>query len=301
MRDITPSTLRRILALKQFPILCDAELGELAMFAENVTEVALPAGTFVATAGARLEALHLVLTGEIATSGGQRRAWGPREVFGALEVLADREASQTAMTTVATTTFQLLAPDVTEILEDSFGVMLAALRGLAAAHMTGARRQPRACLLPERSRAASLGFVERLMLLRQQPAFLAAPLEPLVALAHAAEEVVLPAGTLVTRAGMTDTSSYVIVEGTSYAVGPSGVPRKLGPGDAIGHLEALAGQPHEETIGVAEPMRALKVEASRVFDVIEDHTDFGRAILAALADRLLATPVASGVPHSYVG
>jgi len=143
-------------------------------------------------------------------------------------------------------------------------------------------------MLPEGPRAESLGFVDRLMLLRQQPAFLAAPLEPLVALAHASEEVVLPAGTRVTRAGMTATSSYVIVEGTSSAVGASGVPRMLGPGDAIGHLEALSGQPHEETIEVIELMRALKVDAPRVFDVIEDHTDFGRAILAALADRLLA-------------
>jgi hypothetical protein len=35
-------------------------------------------------------------------------------------------------------------------------------------------------------------------------------------------------------------------------------------------------------------VRALQIDASRVFDVIEDHTDFGRAILAALADHLLA-------------
>jgi hypothetical protein len=37
-------------------------------------------------------------------------------------------------------------------------------------------------------------------------------------------------------------------------------------------------------------MRVLKVDAARVFDVIEDHTDVGRAILAALADGLLARP-----------
>jgi hypothetical protein len=60
--------------------------------------------------------------------------------------------------------------------------------------------------------------------------------------------------------------------------------------EAIGHLEALAGQAHEETIEVVEPMRVLKVETSRVFDIIEDHTDFGRAILAVLADGLLARP-----------
>ena len=288
MPDNTPSTLRRILTLKQFPILCDAELGELAMFADNVSEVVLPANTLVASGGSRLDALHLVLTGEIATTGSRRRTWGPHQLFGGLEVLANREASRTAMTTIATTTLRLLAPDVTELLEDSFGVMLAALRGLAAAYVAGARQQRRACTMPDRPRAESLGFVERLMLLRQQPAFSAAPLESLVALAHASEEVSFPAGTLVTHAGTTASSSYVIIDGASSAVSVSGVPRRLGPGDAIGHLEALAGQPHEETVGVVEPMRALKVEASRVFDIIEDHTDFGRAILAALADGLLA-------------
>jgi CRP-like cAMP-binding protein len=290
MRDVTPASLRRILMLRQFPILCDAELGELAMFAENVTEVVLPANTIVARAGSRLDALHLVLAGEIATTGSRRRAWGPRQVFGGLEVLANREASEAAIATVATTTLQLLAPDVTEILEESFGVMLAALRGLAAAYATDARqrRQPR--LLLERSREDSLGFVGRLMLLRQQEAFSAAPLESLVALAHASEDVVLPAGTLVTRAGIASTSSYVIVAGALSAIDSSGAARKVGPGEAIGHLEALASQPHEETIEVVEPARALKLEASRVFDVIEDHTDFGRAILAVLADGLLAGP-----------
>jgi CRP-like cAMP-binding protein len=288
MRDITPSTLRRILTLKQFPILCEAELGELAMFAENIAEVILPTGTIVASPGARLDALHLVLSGEIATTGRQRQTWGPGQVFGALEVLANREASQTAMTTVATTTLQLLAPDVAEILEDSFGVMLAALRGLAGAYVTGARR-PGACTLPDPA-SDSLGFVGRLMLLRQQLVFSAAPLESLVALAHASEEVSLPAGTLVTHAGRTETSSLVILEGTSSAVGASGVVRRLGPGDAIGHLEAIAGHPHEETIEVVEPVRALKVDVSRIFDIIEDHTELGRAILAVLADGLLARP-----------
>ena len=288
MPDITPSALRRILLLRQFPILCDAELGELAMFAENVTEVVLRANTIVASAGTRLAALHLVLTGEIATTGSQRRTWGPRQVLGGLEVLANREASETAMATVATTTLQLLAPDVTEILEESFGVMLAALRGLAAAYATAARQRRQPPLPPDRSGDDSLGFVGRLMLLREQAAFSAAPLESLVALAHASEEVVLPPGTLLTRAGVPGTASYVIVEGALSAIDASGAARKVGPGEAIGHLQALASQPHDETIEVVESMRALKLEASRVFDVIEDHTDFGRAILAVLADGLLA-------------
>jgi CRP-like cAMP-binding protein len=288
MPDLKPATLRRILMLRQFPILCEAELGELTMFAENVAEVVLPANTVVASAGARLGALHLVVTGEIATTGPQRRTWGPHQVFGGLEVLANCVAHESAMATVPTTTLQLLAPDVTEILDDSFGVMLAALRGLAAALVTGARPRP-PCTLPDRARSQTLGFVERLMLLRQQAAFTAAPLESLVALAHVSEEVVLPAAARLTQAGRAEPASYVIVEGACLVVGATGPSRRLGPGDAVGHLEALAGQAHAETTEVVEPLRALKVETSRVFDIIEDHTDFGRAILSVLADCLLAT------------
>src|SRR5438477_2258627 len=61
-----PFALRRMLALRQFAALRDADLAELALLAENVTEVRLPAGTVIATAGHRLAALHLILTGEIA-------------------------------------------------------------------------------------------------------------------------------------------------------------------------------------------------------------------------------------------
>lgn len=287
MADIHPFALRRILALRQFPILCDAELGELALFAENVTDVTLPAGATVAAAGSRVHALHLVLDGEIATPGPQQRTWGPRQVFGALEVLAYRDASERAVTTVETTTLQLLAPDVTDLLEDSFGVLLATLRSLAAGAMTCPRRG-RVKVVPV---AHGLGLVERLILLRQQIAFSSAPLESLLALAHVSEEVALPAGSTLTRSGAPGTSSYVILEGTSRATHQSGAIRMLESGDVFGDLETLGNLPHDEVIEVVEPVRALKLASSSLFDVIEDHADFGRAILAVLADALLARPV----------
>jgi CRP-like cAMP-binding protein len=121
-------------------------------------------------------------------------------------------------------------------------------------------------------------------------AFSAAPLESLVALAHASEEVALSAGTVMTQVGDAGTSSYVITEGASRARHASGAARLLGPGDAIGHLEILGHLPYEETIEAIEPLRALKIAAPDLFDVIEDHTDFGRTILAALAGQLLDAP-----------
>ena len=84
----------------------------------------------------------------------------------------------------------------------------------------------------------------------------------------------------------------MIIEGASRAALASGTARELGPGDAIGHLEVLGNLPHRETVEVIAPVRALKIDAPSLFDVIEDHTDFGRAILAVLADALLDAPAA---------
>lgn len=285
MAEPTPFALRRMLALRQFPILRDAELGELALLAENVTEVVLPAGTAVATPGRRLAALYLVVAGEIATTGSSPRSWRTQQVFGGLEVLADHIASQAAVAVVPTTALQLLAPDVSDVLEDSFGVMLAALRGLAAQVRLRAPGPLDAPPVP-----SSLGLVERLIVLRRQIAFSRAPLEALVALAHASDEISVAPGGVLAQTGTTATSSYVIVEGTARAGDAAGSARMLGPGDAIGHLEALGNLAHRETIAVVSPLRALAVESPRLFDVLEDHADFGRAILAVLAGALLDAP-----------
>lgn len=283
MPDGNPFALRRLLALRRFPILCDADLGELALLAENVSEVKLPAGTVVARAGAPLDALHLVLDGEIATTGMPAVTWGPRQGFGALEVLAYRSALETAIATRDTTTLQLLAPDVTEVLEDSFGVMLGLVRGLAVA----AGRRPRALPAAPALEVRSLGLAERLLVLRRQPVFARAPLESLVALAHASDEIAAPAGATLVRTGSPGSCLLVIVEGTATARSHAPGARRLGRGDPIGGLAMLGGIPHDETVEALTPIRALRIEAPSLFDVIEDHTDLGRAILAVLAGDLL--------------
>src|SRR5512146_1596290 len=120
MSDFNPLRLRRMLALRRFAVVADAELAELALLAENVVEARFPAGSLIARANQRLGALHLVLDGTIECGG---MTWGPQRVFGALEVLAERELAAPAIAKTETTTLQLFSPDVTEFLEDSFGVL----------------------------------------------------------------------------------------------------------------------------------------------------------------------------------
>jgi CRP-like cAMP-binding protein len=62
----------------------------------------------------------------------------------------------------------------------------------------------------------------------------------------------------------------------------------LGPGHTIGALETLAERPYRATIDAATPVRALESSANAIFDVLEDHTDLGMAMLASFAATLSA-------------
>jgi CRP-like cAMP-binding protein len=288
MPDFNPIVLRRMLALRQFPLFGGAELAELANVADNVIEAEYAAGAVIAGAGARVPAMHLVLDGRIEARGAAARAWGPREVYGELEVLAERRPAAAAIAATATRTLQLTSTDVGELLEDNFGLLLAALRDLAARLVPARGARPLRAL--EVPRVESLGLVERLIVLRQQVPFAHGHLQALAMLAHASEELSFPAGAVLARAGDPAAGSLVVLDGQLAARGPDGSARVLGPGDVVGNLETLAGLRHERTLEAVTPVRALRSGETAIFDALEDHTDFGLAIIARLAGALLDLP-----------
>ena len=285
MADFNPLVLRRMLALRRFTIVADAELAELATLAENVIETRLSAGSVIAEANRRVPALHLILNGTIESGD---RTWGPQQVFGALEVLAARELIAPAIAKTDTLTLQLFASDVSEFLEDSFDVLRTTLRSLAnGVLMRGgaALRYPKHD--DRRVLAESLGLVERLLLFRQQTLFAGVRVEALAALAHVSEELSWSAGDLVTQAGELPQSALVIVNGALEATASAGSVRVLGPGDMIGGLETVAEARHDTTVQATSAGRGLRWSSTAILDVIEDHADFGLAMIATFAATLL--------------
>ena len=285
MSDRNPTMLRRMLALRQFPLFAGAELDELATLADNVIETTLPAGAVVAAAGAHLPSLHCVIDGRIASA---NVTWGPRDVCGVLEVLARREPTATAVAAVETRTLQLSGGELGEVLEDNFGVLLSVLRALAGRALATAARSGRPA--PRLASVGPLGLVERLIVLRRQVPFAKARLQALATLAQASEELTLPAGAVLTRAGAPATRAIVVIEGALQGRRLDGDPVVHGPGDAIGMFETLGGLRYRETIEATAPVRALASSGSALFDVLEDHTDVGLAMLATLASTLLGVP-----------
>ncbi len=285
MPDLQPHGLRRMLSLRQFKLFESADLDELATIAENLIETRVPAGTVLATAGTRLRALHLILEGRIETRP-RAHAWGPRQAFGALEVFANREALHTTVAATELRTLHLSAADIGEVLEDNFGVLLATLRELASRVVALAPPPPRAATMF--TPGNPLGLVERLILLRQQLPFTRARLQALATLAHASDEIMWPAHTVVVRAGDPATGGFIIVDGTMLATRSGSVTTELlEPGALVGHLETLAGLPHSATIETTLPVRALRSGSSAILDVLEDHTDVGLAMMATFAGALL--------------
>jgi CRP-like cAMP-binding protein len=215
-----------------------------------------------------------VIEGELANA---TRTWGPRTVVGALEILAKRPIVEEVVAMRESRTLQLAEPDVGEILEENFGVLRAALRGLAHGMP---RTHARAVAPPPLG--DPLGFVDRLILLRAQPTYSGARLDALAALAHASSEERYAPGTQIVRSGEPAMSAFVIVEG--FLDGPDG---ELGPGHAFGALETLADLPHPATLESRTMVRALESSAGAMFDVLEDHTDLGIAMLASVAADLM--------------
>jgi CRP-like cAMP-binding protein len=290
MHDVSPFVLRRILALRQFPILAGAELGELAMLAENMADALFPAGAIVAPAGARPPALHLVVEGDLAGAG---RTWGPRQVFGTLEILARRDLVEAVIAARQTRTLQLASSEITEVLEENFSVLRATVQGLAARLAHVLPPLPRATI-PD---AEPLGFVDRLIILRQQRAFAGARLEALAMLAHSSEEVIYPMGAVVARRGDPATHLSTVVDGMLHAEG-----RMLVAGDRISPFAAIAELPHPATIEATTRTRVLRTSASAIFDAIEDHTDLGLAMTRGFSSLLLdhAEPARAPWPSAAI-
>lgn len=278
MRD----SIQRLLTLRQYPGLGDAELAELAVVAENVIEVEFPIGAVVAPPR-RVPDLHLVVEGRIEAGSA---AWGPRQVYGALEVIAGRAVATPAIAAIATRTLQLPAADFAEVLEDNFGLLSNVRRSLARQLLAVGHRAPVRARLPYAFRPGALGLVDRLILLRHQITFATGWIQALSVLAQSTREVHWPAGAIVSRAGDPAPGAFVIIHGT-VRCGPGPDARLLGPSEALGALEVLAEVPYEATAEAITGVRALECPSIALFDVMEDHTEFALSMIMRLASVLL--------------
>ena len=260
MTETDPLLLRRMLALRRFPMFRTVELAEVTLVAENAVERTFAPGAAVPPA------LHLIVEGEVATT---ERSYPAGEIFGGLHVLAQRELTARAVAVRTTHTLEVRAQDVLEVLEESPGVMRATIRDLAALVASRGGLELGTIDIP---RGDPLGFVERLTILRRCAPFAGAHADGLAQLAHSCDEIRFAAGAMLARAGELASTAFI----------------RLDSGEPVAALEMLGELPHRHTIEAPAPLRALALPAATMYEAIEDHTDLGIAIIKTLAGQLLS-------------
>jgi CRP-like cAMP-binding protein len=99
-------------------------------------------------------------------------------------------------------------------------------------------------------------------------------------LAYEAQEIVVPRGGVLVRRGEPSSAMYLLVDGT--VASREG---RVGPGDTVGFLEALAYAPAPEEAVAETPVVAFRVETDALREVCEQNFAVLSALLGYVAER----------------
>lgn len=289
MREPSIERVQRLLFMRQFPGFADAEVSELAVFAENATERRYPAGAVIGGPD-QAPAILMVVDGRLETRDA-RRTWHPRQGLGALEAIAGRRALEPVIAAVPTRTLEVAADDFRELLADNHSVLSGARTLLATRLLEGGRHAscPAATGGPAAGgTSSSLDPLQRLQLLRRCVPLPGTFVQALAALARASNVELLEAGTAVQRRGERAEAMSILVDGAVRVTDPPRADAATTmPGHAFGQLETLAARAYASTVIAETATRVLRVPAVALTDIMEDHTDFALALMALMASAVL--------------
>jgi CRP-like cAMP-binding protein len=289
--DTAVTRAQRVLALRSFPLFEQLTPSDLAVLAQHVRPRFFPRGSELLHPGIPVRCLHFVLRGavEMVRSGKPNEQVGAHGVVGGLAVLAQDADGEQAIAAADTVTLQLGSEDLEDVFEDNFSILAAVLQ-VVAREQIRARQLVRdnAGLDPALASASlplvmgELGLVERTMCLRQTMDFANTRIQALADLAQEAKPVTIEPGHQIWSEGERADYSLVVVAGGIEASGP-GLRFVASPGSMIGAAESLAREPRWYDARAKAEVRALRIEAERIFDVIEDHMDLATDLLRVFA------------------
>jgi len=285
--------VERVLALRSFPGLALVDPAHLAVMAEVAEERAFRKGDVVLTPGTPVRSMHLIRRGEVAIlrEGIPVRTFRAGDIVGAIAALTRTPDGQHVLAITDTTTFEIEASDFEEVLEESFALLLAALRGTLRGALECRLQIPGDAgystppLEPVRT-TTELGLVERVLFLRRLNAFGSPRVEALAELAREMTEVAFRAGTQIWGIGEPALYSLVIWSGVISAITETGQRFRFGPDTVVGGIDSIAAEPRWYIARAETDVVALRGEAALLMDVIEDHPDMGIAMLRSAAGSL---------------
>jgi CRP-like cAMP-binding protein len=286
--------------------LSSALLGAIAQHAE---EEFFPAGSLLLRPGHPREAFFVIVEGKVTVREpqGREEVLGPGQAVGFLHLLARSEEGLEAQAVWDTVALRVDWDAHLDACERYFPILEVHIGFLAQQCQEEQRRIRRTAPLQpaetvekreegEPSGAgeaeviptAPLNLVQRIQVLHRSRAFPSASMDALAELARHLEEVRHPAGEEHWAPGDPSEFFLLVASGRFTLEGPEGSWREvLGPGDAAGRFEALAGLPRESRLRAEETAVTLRVGLEPLMDILEDHSTMAVDFTARLARELI--------------
>lgn len=122
-------------------------------------------------------------------------------------------------------------------------------------------------------------------LIRNVPLFAECSKQELAQIAHLADEIDLPEGSRLTREGSAGHEFVVIVAGTADVQRGDEVINQLGPGDFLGEVALLTGQPRSATVVATSPVRALVLAHHSFNELLADAPEVRKKVERSAQER----------------
>jgi CRP-like cAMP-binding protein len=128
-------------------------------------------------------------------------------------------------------------------------------------------------------------------LVKSIPLFSRCTKKELAAVAGAADELDVPAGTELTRQGDRGREVMVLVDGTADVRRNGRRISTLGAGDFLGEIAVISGLPRTATVTTTSDARLLVLTDRAFKRVVDEMPSVQASVLKAVAERLLADSV----------
>jgi CRP-like cAMP-binding protein len=287
----------RMLRLRSVPVFRAMAANDLAQLAASIRPRAFARGEVLLREDLPPRSFFLLNSGTVTMMRQGRRIGtvrGPGGV-GFLSFLAQNAGGTSAVAQSYVEGFEVPAEAMEEVFEDHFVVLLGTIRWLAQrllAENQAAAPPPFVAptvsfdhLIGDRE----LGIVERIFLLRRARAFARANVNSLARLARRMEEVRVPARTTLWKVGEPADHTFFSVKGMARLIWSDGEKAQIvGPGYALGGIEALVGVPRWNELVTDEPAILLRGNRERLIDLFEDDRDFAMSFMALFATMLMS-------------
>jgi CRP/FNR family transcriptional regulator, cyclic AMP receptor protein len=133
---------------------------------------------------------------------------------------------------------------------------------------------------------APWGRARKIELLAQMPLFSTCTQRELGQVATLTVPAEVQAGTVLTRQGASGGLAYVIAEGRAEVVRANRRLATLGPGDVVGELSLIDGEPRSATVKALTDLEVLEISAQDLNRLLRRAPSVRRKLLEALSERV---------------